>query len=237
MFTLQIIENNDPLPAGWLEPFKQYASVPDDGRDAMLLHLLKSAILRVQEYADRAILRCRVRQTGESDPETGLFRLYLGGENDTELAPAALQDYCVKDPNGNYCKWNAQDQKFESLGETNYGQLSDKQKLAATFQTSFNGAISKIPAEYRTVNEFITATISDDYRNVKSAEIQFGFETKYTAGETVYLIFGIIGEKETEWIVSKAGVLENGSVSVELQKDQLDKLAGKPFALVAVSKQ
>ena len=95
----------------------------------------------------------------------------------------------------------------------------------------------QIPAEYRTVNEFITATISDDYRNVKSAEIQFGFETKYTAGETVYLIFGIIGEKETEWIVSKAGVLENGSVSVELQKDQLDKLAGKPFALVAVSKQ
>lgn len=95
----------------------------------------------------------------------------------------------------------------------------------------------QIPAEYRTVNEFITATISDDYRNVKSAEIQFGFETKYTAGETVYLIFGIIGEKETEWIVNKAGVLENGSVSVEMQKDQLDKLAGKPFALVAVSKQ
>jgi ABC-type transport system substrate-binding protein len=95
----------------------------------------------------------------------------------------------------------------------------------------------QIPAEYRTVNEFITATISDDYRNVKSAEIQFGFETKYTAGETVYLIFGIIGENETEWIVSRAGVLENGSVSVELQKDQLDKLAGKPFALVAVSKQ
>lgn len=85
MFTLQIIENNDPLPAGWLEPFKQYASVPDDGRDAMLLHLLKSAILRVQEYADRAILRCRVRQTGESDPETGLFRLYLGGGEDLSV--------------------------------------------------------------------------------------------------------------------------------------------------------
>ncbi len=96
---------------------------------------------------------------------------------------------------------------------------------------------NQIPAEYRTVNEFITATISDDYRNVKSAAIQFGFETQYTAGETVYLIFGIIGENETEWIVSKAEVLENGSVSVELQKDQLDKLAGKPFALVAVSKQ
>ena len=85
----------------------------------------------------------------EGDPTGFNFRLYLGGENDTDLAPAALQDYCVKDPNGNYCKWNAQDQKFESLGETNYGQLSDKQKLAATFQTSFNGAISKIPAEYR----------------------------------------------------------------------------------------
>lgn len=85
----------------------------------------------------------------EDDPTGFNFRLYLGGENDTELAPAALQDYCVKDPDGNYCKWDAEDQEFESLGETNYGDLSDKQKLAATFQTSFNGAISKIPADYR----------------------------------------------------------------------------------------
>ena len=88
MFTLQIIENNDPLPGVWLEPFKQYASVPDDSRDALLESLLKSAILRVQEYADRALLVCRVRQTGAPDAETGLFRLYLGGGEEVSVALA-----------------------------------------------------------------------------------------------------------------------------------------------------
>ena len=130
----------------------------------------------------------------------------------------------------------------DTIGETILLRSAHQEKTAPDASAGALAGFPKdiqdqTPAEYRTVNEFITATISDDYRNVKSAEIQFGFETKYTAGETVYLIFGIIGEKGTEWIVSKAGVLENGSVSVELQKDQLDKLAGKPFALVAVSKQ
>jgi hypothetical protein len=85
MNRLQIIESDDRLAQAWLEPFKQYASVPDNGRDALLLHLLKSAILRVQEYADRALLRCRVRQTSRTDAETGLVRLYLGGGEVTSV--------------------------------------------------------------------------------------------------------------------------------------------------------
>lgn len=76
---LQIIENNDPLELAWLEAFKQYASVPDDLRDDLLRRILRTAILRVQEYADRALIRCRVRQTGEADAKTGQIRLYLGG--------------------------------------------------------------------------------------------------------------------------------------------------------------
>ena len=95
----------------------------------------------------------------------------------------------------------------------------------------------QIPEAYRTVNEFITVRISDDYQNVKSARIQFAFQTKYQAGDTVYLIFGANTENEPEWIVRQAEVLENGSVSVELQKEQLDKLAGQPVPLVVVSKQ
>ena len=95
----------------------------------------------------------------------------------------------------------------------------------------------QIPAEYRTVNEFITARISDDYRNVKSATICFHFQTKYHGGETVYLIFGSAGEGGIKWMVNQATVLKNGSVSVELQKDQLDLLSGKTFPLVVVSKQ
>ena len=94
-----------------------------------------------------------------------------------------------------------------------------------------------IPAEYRTVNEFITVSISDNYQNVKSARIEFAFQTKYRAGDTVYLIFGVIGENDTEWLVSQAEVLENGRVSVELQREQLDKLAGQPVPLIVVSKQ
>ena len=82
---LDIIDNKDPLADAWLEPFKQYASVSDDGRDALLLTLLRSAILRVQEYADRALFRCRVRQTCRPDAETGQIRLYLGGGEDLSV--------------------------------------------------------------------------------------------------------------------------------------------------------
>ena len=95
----------------------------------------------------------------------------------------------------------------------------------------------QIPEEYRTVNEFVTASISENYRNVKSATIQFAFETQYPANEKVYLIFGVMDGNDLEWIVNEAEVLENGSVSVELQKEQLDQLAGKPFPLIVVSRQ
>ena len=95
----------------------------------------------------------------------------------------------------------------------------------------------QIPAEYRTVNEFVTASISENYQNVKSATIQFAFETQYPANEKAYLIFGVMDGNDLEWIVNEAEVLENGSVSVELQKDQLDRLAGKPFPLIVVSRQ
>ena len=96
---------------------------------------------------------------------------------------------------------------------------------------------NQIPAEYRTINEFITARISDNYQNVKSATIEFAFETQYPAKETVYLLFGIVRENETQWFVRQAEVLDNGSVSVELQRDLMDQLAGRPFALVVVSKR
>jgi len=85
-----------------------------------------------------------------TDDPTGFnFRLYLAGENDTDLEVASLQDYCVKDPKGNYCKWDAEAQEFKSLGKSDFAKLTAREKLDATFQTSFNGSISKIPAEYR----------------------------------------------------------------------------------------
>ena len=95
----------------------------------------------------------------------------------------------------------------------------------------------EIPAEYRTINEFVTVRISDNYENVKSARIQFTFQTRYPAGDTVYLIFGMNGENGTEWLVRQAEALESGSVSVELLKEHLDRLAGQPIPLVVVSRK
>ena len=83
------------------------------------------------------------------DPTGFSFRLYLGGENDTELSAAYLQDYCVKDPEGNYCRWDMASQSFVSLGKTGYEDLTEDERISATFQTSMNGAISKIPADYK----------------------------------------------------------------------------------------
>ena len=83
------------------------------------------------------------------DPTGFNFRLYLGGENDTELKAANMQDYCVKDPEGNYCMWDVPSQSFVSLGKTGYEELTEDERIAATFTTSPNGSISKIPADYK----------------------------------------------------------------------------------------
>ena len=94
----------------------------------------------------------------------------------------------------------------------------------------------QIPTEYRTINEFITASLSE-YQNVESATVEFAFQTKYKPGDTVYLIFGNTENRHTRWFVQAGQVQKNGSVSVILSKEQLDKLAGKQFTLVAVSKE
>ena len=76
------------------------------------------------------------------------FRLYLGSENAEELPLANMYAYCVRDKNGEYCRWDSSLQRFVSLGKTDYGQLSDSEKEAATFYTSMNGSISKIPTDH-----------------------------------------------------------------------------------------
>ena len=85
-----------------------------------------------------------------TDDPTGFnLRLYLGNENESVLKTAALQDYHVKNAHDEYCYWDANLQRFVSTGKTNFDSLTDAEKTATTFQTSFNGAISKIPAEYK----------------------------------------------------------------------------------------
>lgn len=95
------------------------------------------------------------------DPTLFTFRLYLGNENEDagNLPLADMYDYHVKDPYGNYCRFNKSTQKFESLGKTDYDALIEQEKVAATFTTSIYGTISKIPADYTVeVRDLIVGT-------------------------------------------------------------------------------
>ena len=84
-----------------------------------------------------------------TDDLTGFsFRLSLGTENDDTLTLANMHDYHVRDASGNYCKW-VSGSGFVSLGKSQWSLLTDDEKAKATFTTSPNGSISKIPAEYK----------------------------------------------------------------------------------------
>ena len=88
----------------------------------------------------------------EQDSTLFSYRLYLANENFvgelTSENAASLHKYRVLDPDGNYCKWNAEIQGFQSLDKNDYTTLTDTEKIQATFETSPNGIISKIPSKY-----------------------------------------------------------------------------------------
>jgi|GEM_PF-3227108 len=79
MAKLEVISVEDGFCRSLLEQFKQYASVPDDSRDALLESLLRSSILLVQEFADKAIVPTTIRQTARVPEGSGIIRLYQGG--------------------------------------------------------------------------------------------------------------------------------------------------------------
>ena len=85
MAKLEIIDIEPNYTETFLEEFRQYASVPDHSRDALLRSLLEAAVLKVQEFADRALVKCTVRQTARV-PESGVFQLYLGGGEVTSVS-------------------------------------------------------------------------------------------------------------------------------------------------------
>ena len=91
----------------------------------------------------------------EQDSTLFNFRLYLGSEFDDpdNLALANMEVYYVKDNNGNYCRWDStlDVPGFASLGTGDFNALTDEQKESATFNTSINGAISRIPVDYTVV--------------------------------------------------------------------------------------
>ena len=86
----------------------------------------------------------------DNDETTFTFRLSMAPEFET-LDTVNMQTYYVKDKEGNYCTWNEAEQKFRSLGVTDFDdltQLAPEQRASAVFTTSIYGSISKIPADY-----------------------------------------------------------------------------------------
>ena len=79
MAKLSIVKIDQAIPLSLLEEFKQYAAVPDGSRDAVLTGLLTTALLRVQEYSDRALVACVAKQVCMVPEDSGVIRLYLGG--------------------------------------------------------------------------------------------------------------------------------------------------------------
>lgn len=86
---LEVIHVEDGFCRGMLEDLKQYASIPDDSRDAMLQRILRNAALRVQEYADRPFLETTLRLTAEVPAGTGIVSLYMGGGDISGCTDAA----------------------------------------------------------------------------------------------------------------------------------------------------
>ena len=84
---LELISFDDGFCRSYLEQFKQYASVPDDSRDALLASLLKAAVVKVQEFADTALAACTYRVTA-AVPASGVVRLYMGGGDVTGCVDA-----------------------------------------------------------------------------------------------------------------------------------------------------
>ena len=146
-----------------------------------------------------------------TDDPTGFnFRLYLGNENESDISTASLQDYQVKTPDGYYCRWDKAAQSFVSIGKNDYSSLTEDEKIAVTFQTSFNGAISKIPSEYKVeVRDLIVGTRF--MVEERATEIPEGYSfIKYEREEASY----IIDEGDT---VNSGTVRDNASPAVEVR--------------------
>ena len=86
--------------------------------------------------------------TAEQDSTGFNFRLYLSNGTDDTLTLANMVKYHVTAPNGMLCTWDSATQSFVASNQSDYSSLTPEQKSQFTFETSMNGAISKIPAGY-----------------------------------------------------------------------------------------
>ena len=124
------------------------------------------------------------------DPTGFNFRFYFGNENDDELSAANFEEYFVKNSAGEYCRWDVDSQSFVSLHKRDFGQLSATEVGQASFQTSMNGAISKIPAEYKV--EFRDLLVGTKFKvEERSSELPAGYSfVEYQREGNSYITHG-----------------------------------------------
>lgn len=162
---------------------------------------LKTLTFEKVLYAEDGVTRIH---HGQDDTPFN-FRLSLGTEFG-ELQAANMQTYHVKNNMGEYCKWDStlETPGFVSLGEgkIDFTQLTDQEKYAATFHSSINGAITKIPVDYTV--EIREVLVGTQYKiEERDSEIPDGYSRqKYvlyedgagTAGEDNYdaIVKGVI---------------------------------------------
>ena len=148
MAQLRYISVSTTAINGMLTDFKTYASIPDDSQDTYLLKLLTNAVLRVQEYADRAIVECGLLVTLRVPAATGIVKLYQGGGTITSC----------KDDNGN---------------DVPYDVLTDGRIQTFVRDTSVTVQYTTVPNEadrtalLQTVLRYATA----DYDGAETAEL------------------------------------------------------------------
>ena len=135
------------LEGGRLDYSTGWKPVEEHGKTSYVNHVRDTA-LRTLTFKKKLLNAEGTELTSEDDSQKFDFRLSLGGEGDEQVSLTDMQEYYVKNKDGEYCSWSSTAGAFESTGVTNFSQLSQAQKEAATFVTSPTGAISQIPTGY-----------------------------------------------------------------------------------------
>lgn len=127
-----------------------------------------------------------IDSTKDSTPFS--FRLYLtnGADDESKLEPANMVKYRIQNEAEELCRWSAADGTFVSTGRKKYSDLTDEEKIAVTFETSINGAISKIPAGYTVVVPGLpVGTIFKVEERPKEIPLGYTFDSYYRDPSTV----------------------------------------------------
>lgn len=141
MIEVRIISHSD-IKTEWLENFKAYASIADNGRDAMLQMILKSAILKIQEMADESILDCTI-EVVDTAPESAEMRLY-------QSVDAVVR---VTDGNGNILAYKQNERQLHlaqivDIVKCEYTTLANPAMVDALLLTAYQYATFVYDGDY-----------------------------------------------------------------------------------------